>query len=111
VDSEIEITELGKETVDGHSCVKNKAVVTDQQGVKHEFTVWNATDLKNFPVKVEMNEQGSATMTFRGINFSKPDANLFVPPTRYTKYGSIQEMMQAVMMKNIGGMSMPQPPQ
>ena len=61
VDSKIEIIGLGKETVDGHSCVKNKAIVTDQQGAKHEFTVWNAPDLKNFPVKMEMNEQGGTT--------------------------------------------------
>lgn len=111
VDSKIDITKLGKETVDGHPCVKNKAVVTDKEGTKHEFTVWNATDLKNFPVKVEMNEQGGTTMTFKDINFSKPAASLFVPPTGYIKYGGVQEMMQAVMMKNIGGMGVPQPPQ
>jgi len=109
--SQIEITKLGEETVAGHPCVKNKAVVTDKAGEKHEFTVWNATDLKNFPVKIEMNEQGSAiTMSYQNISFSKPDANLFTPPTGYTKYGSVQEMMQAVMMKNMGG-GMGLPPQ
>jgi outer membrane lipoprotein-sorting protein len=110
-DSKIEITELGKETVAGHPCVKNKAVVTDKQGDKHEFTVWNATDLKNFPVKIEMNEQGSAiTISYSDISFSKPDASLFNPPTGYTKYGSAQEMMQAVMMKSLGGgMGIPKP--
>jgi len=35
------------------SCVKNKVIVTDDKGDKHESTVWNATDLKNFPVKIE----------------------------------------------------------
>jgi outer membrane lipoprotein-sorting protein len=109
-DSKIEITQLGNETIDGHACAKNKAVVTDKQGAKHAFTVWNATDLKNFPVKIQMNEQGSATMTFKDIGFSKPDASLFVPPTGYTKYDSMPEMMQAVMMKKMGGMGLPQPP-
>lgn len=100
----VEITKLGDETVDGHPCVKNKAIVTDKQGDKHEFTVWNATDLKNFPIKIEMNEQGNAiTQSFKNISFSKPDASLFNPPTGYTKYDSIQEMMQAVMMKKMGG--------
>jgi hypothetical protein len=103
-DSKVEITELGKETVAGHPCVKNKAVVTDKQGEKHEFTVWNATDLKNFPVKIEMNEQGSAiTVSYQNISFAKPDASLFSPPTGFTKYDSVQEMMQSVMMKKIGG--------
>src|SRR5271154_6162370 len=110
-DSKVEITELGKETMVGHPCVKNKATVTDKLGDKHEFTVWNATDLKNFPVKIEMNEQGSAiTMSYQNISFSKPDASLFALPTGYTKYGSVQEMMQAVMMKNMGG-GMGLPPQ
>jgi Domain of unknown function (DUF4412) len=110
-DSKIEVTELGKETVDSHPCVKNLAVVTDQQGAKHEFTVWNATDLKKFPIKVEMKEQASATMMFKDITFSKPAASLFAAPAGYTKYGGVQEMMQAVMMKNLGTMGAPQPPQ
>ena len=31
-DYKVEITEIGKETVDGHPCVKNKYVVTDNEG-------------------------------------------------------------------------------
>lgn len=111
-DVKVETTELGKETVDGHPCVKNKAVVTDKQGEKHEFTVWNATDLKNFPVKIEMNDQGHPmTMSYSDISFSKPDASLFNPPSGYTKYDSMQEMMRSVMMKKMGGMGMPPPQQ
>ena len=115
-DSKVEITELGKETVDGHPCVKNNAVVTDKQGSKHQFTVWNATDLKNFPVKIEMNEPGNGsspavamTVSYQNISFSKPDASSFSPPTGYTKYDSVPEMMQSVMMKKLGGgMGLPQ---
>ena len=65
-DFKIETTEMGKETVDGHPCVKNKVVVTDDKGKKHESTVWNATDLKKFPVKIETTEQGHTTdMVFK----------------------------------------------
>jgi len=107
-DAKVETTELAKETVDGHPCVKNKAVVTDKQGTKHEFTLWNASDLKNFPIKIEMNDQGGTiTMSYSDISFSKPDASLFNPPADYTKYTGIQEMMQAVMMKKMGGMGLP----
>ena len=110
--SQIEITKLGEETVAGHPCVKNKAVITDKQGEKHQFTIWNATDLKNFPVKIEMNEQGNAiTVSYQNISFSKPDASLFNPPTGYTKYDSVQEMMQSVMIKKMGGMGLTPPPQ
>lgn len=111
-DSKVEITELGKETVAGHPCVKNKAVITDNKGDKHEFTIWNATDLKKFPIQIEMNEQGSAiTMSYSDISFAKPDASLFTPPTGFTKYASMPEMMQSVMMKKMGGGMGSPPPQ
>jgi molybdopterin biosynthesis enzyme MoaB len=60
-----------------------------------------------------MNEQGSAiTMSYSDISFAKPDASLFTPPTGFTKYDSMQEMMQSVMMKKMGGgMGFPPPQQ
>ena len=102
-DYKIELTEQGKETVDGHSCVKNKAVVTDKQGQTHESLIWNATDLKNFPIRIEHNEDGTkVTMLFRDVQLSKPAADLFEPPTGMTKYSSMQAMMQQVMMRRFG---------
>jgi len=104
----IDTTELGKETVDGHACVKNKVVVTDDQGQKHEMTVWNATDLKKFPVKIESDENGrNTTMTFSNIKMAKPDAALFEPPTDYKKYANQRELMQQEVMKRMGMPGMP----
>ena len=103
-DYKIEITELGKETVDGHPCIKNKAVVTDKDGTKHESLVWNATDLKKFPIKIEQMEDGTkVTMLFRDVSLTKPAAELFDPPAGATKHGSMQAMMQQMMMKRLGG--------
>ena len=112
-DFKMETTELGKETVDGHPCIKNKVVVTDQEGNQHESTVWNATDLKKFPIKIEQDEEGhQVTMLFKDINFSKPNASLFQPPTGYTKYDNMGAMMHEEMMKHIGGgMGSPPPSQ
>ncbi|MGN6553455.1 MAG: hypothetical protein ACTHLW_07010 [Verrucomicrobiota bacterium] len=98
----VETTELGKETVDGHPTVKNKATVTDAEGKQHDFTVWNATDLKKFPVKIETADQGtSVTMSFQDVKLAKQDASLFEPPSSYKKYGSMMEMMQTEMMKRM----------
>jgi len=103
-DFKLATTELGKDTVDGHPCVKNKVIVTDKDGTPHESTVWNATDLQNFPVKIQTTEQGrEMTMLFKDITFSKPGASLFEPPSDYTKYDSMQAMMQTVIMKQMGG--------
>ena len=103
-DYKADITELGKDTVDGHPCVKNKITVTDKQGNKHESTVWNATDLKNFPVKIQTDQAGaSSVMLFKNVSLAKPDASLFEAPADYTKYDSMQQMMQQQMMKRMGG--------
>ncbi len=100
----IETTELGKETVDGHPCVKNKVVVTDDKGQPHESTVWNASDMKNFPIKMTHTEAGNeVTMTFKDTTLAKPDASLFEPPAGYTRYPDLQTMMRTEVMKRMGG--------
>jgi hypothetical protein len=104
----METTELGKESADGHACVKNKVVVTDAKGAKHESTVWNATDLKKFPVKIETTEQGhKAVMHFKDVSFSKPAASAFDAPGDFKKYSNMQQMMQEMMMKKMPGMMPP----
>ncbi|HSY19142.1 MAG TPA: DUF4412 domain-containing protein [Candidatus Acidoferrales bacterium] len=106
-----EVTELGKDTVDGHDCVKNKVVVSDKEGTKHESTVWNAKDLKNFPVKIEATEQGRTTvMSFKDVSFKKPDAGDFEAPAAFTKYASPQALQQAVMAKQISNGGLAHPP-
>ena len=103
-DYKVETTEIGKETVDGHPCVKNKVVVTDKEGTKHESTVWNATDLKKFPVKIQTTEQsGDVIMLFKNVTLAKPAASLFDPPADFKKYDNIQQLMQQEVMKRMGG--------
>jgi len=108
-DYKVETTEIGKDTVDGHPCVENKVVVTDKNGVKHESTVWNATDLKKFPVKIQTTEQGgNVTLLFKNVSLTKPAASLFDPPADFKKYDNVQQLMQQEMMKRMGGgMDMP----
>jgi hypothetical protein len=103
-DFKLELTELAKETIDGRPCVKNRAVVTDKDGIKHEAVTWNASELKDFPVKIEQNEGGTTTtMLFKDVRFTKPAPELFLPPANMTKYDNLQSMMQSVLMKQLGG--------
>jgi hypothetical protein len=110
-DYKVETTELAKETVDGHDCVKNKVTVTAPDGTKNDATVWNATDLKDFPIKITTDSAGRpATIMFKDITFTKPAASLFDPPAGLTKYSNMQTMMQTEMMKKMGnGGGMPPP--
>jgi hypothetical protein len=95
----IEKTELGKETVEGHPCVKSKVVITQDDGKKFESLQWQATDLKDFPVKSEMTSEDGTVVTtlFKNINQSKPDASLFDPPVDFKRYDTIQELMMSNM--------------
>ena len=99
-DPKMEKTAMGKETVDGHPCEKNKVIFTDDKGQKKETLVWNATDLKDFPVRVETTEQGNTVqMTFKQIQFAKPDAKLFDLPKGFTEYDTIMALQMAAMQK------------
>lgn len=101
--AKVETTELAKESIDGHACVKNKVVVTDDNGAKHEYTVWNATDLKNFPVKVETTERDNkVTMLYKNVKLSKPDSTSFDVPESFKRYDSMSAMVQGEMMKRMG---------
>ncbi len=92
-----EVTKLGEETIDGHNCVKNKVVVTGPDGVAHESTVWNASDLNQFPVRIQTTSGNgeSMVMLFKDVKLDKPDASQFDLPTDFTKYDSMMSLMMS----------------
>jgi len=96
----MEKTQLGKETIDGLPCTKNKVVVTDDKGEKHEATIWNATDLRDFPVQLQFQEKDTIiVMHYKQVQFVKPDAKQFDPPANYTLYADNLQLMQKAMEK------------
>lgn len=92
-------TEIGKETVEGHPCVKTKITTTDASGKTQDVLVWKATDMKNFPVKIQIKTAtgGDVVILYKSVKFDKPDAKLFNPPVGYTKYATQQELLQKAM--------------
>jgi len=77
---------------------------TDKEGKTAEAIVWEATDLKNFPIQYQTveNEQ-TTTTTFSDIKMDKPDASLFDLPEGYKKYGNMQEMIMGNMQRLLQG--------
>jgi len=66
--------------------------------------VWQATDLKKFPLQMQMAQRANTLIVkFQPPKLEAPDAALFDVPAGYTKYASVQELMQAAMMKMFGG--------
>lgn len=103
-EGKLEKTELGSETIEKHPCKKSKLTFTDKDGKTAEAIVWEATDLKNFPIQYQTveNEQ-TTTTTFSDIKMEKPDASLFELPESYKKYGNMQEMMMGNMQRMMQG--------
>ncbi len=80
----LEKTALGKETLDGHACMKNKATVKRDKVQVLEAVTWNATDMKDFPLQIEMKQKDNTVrMHFSGVQLVKPDAKVFEVPANY----------------------------
>ncbi len=103
----IDKTRLGKETIDGHHCEKNKVVLTDttdKKAEKYEATVWNATDLKDFPVQMQIVDQGSTVlMKFKDIKLGNPGATRFDAPAGMTRYTDATKLLQEATAKMATG--------
>jgi len=96
-------TALGKETLDGHPCVKHRVVVIEPNGWQHTATIWNATDLKDFPLQIQRVEDGDTIMMrFSAVKFERPAAKDFDLPAGTTKYDDASDLTKAVMKKFIG---------
>ncbi len=79
--AQIERASAGSDTVDGHACRVENLTVTPQNGEPTKMKVWEAQDLKGFPVKVELqSSHGPVTVEYRNVSFNQPDASIFVHP-------------------------------
>lgn len=84
--AKIKKTPVARETIDGHPCLKCKVVLMDSKNRQQEMTVWEATDLKDFPIKVQLSENGeNLVVRNRNIRLTKPLASQFEIPAGYTK--------------------------
>lgn len=98
--AKIERKTLGKEKMEGHLCLKQQVVITDDAGRKSEATVWTATDLRDFPVCVATKEsEGTVVMRFRQIQFTRAEASKFEPPVGYAEYADMQMLMAGPVLK------------
>jgi hypothetical protein len=81
----LEKTALGKYTIDGHACVQNKVVVKNGQTPVFEAVTWNAADLKDFPLQIEIREKlTTVRMRFNQVRLVKLDAQQFDVPAKYS---------------------------
>jgi hypothetical protein len=86
--TKIEKHPVGTEVFEGHSCTVEDVVLTSADGKTLHAKVWEANDLKGFPVKIEA--PGSPTFIFRDIVLATPDPALFQPPGKCPRVEEIK---------------------
>ncbi len=90
-----ESTELGREILDGHPCVKCRVLITDPNGMRREVFVWKARDLNDFPIQIQTTELVTTVQVrYSDVQLAKPDAKLFDPPAGYTKFDDLQQLIE-----------------
>lgn len=92
-------TPIARATLDGHACVKNHSVVKNQKGaVLLDAITWNASDLQNFPIQIEMKDGGNTSVThFQKVTLAKPDPKLFDAPTSYKRFYNPLDLTMAAV--------------
>ena len=82
-DGEIERTEVGSETIDGHP-TKKYLITIKTDDTTQKIYQWWATDI-NFPVKTAAFD-GSWTQEFKNVNLEKQPDSIFEVPSGYRKF-------------------------
>lgn len=101
--AELAKEQLGTETLEGQPCVKHKVTFVPPRGEKQELTVWQATNLKDFPVQTLTKRDEETFITrYRQVQFTRPEARLFDPPADFKGYPDMQSFMQGVLAKIVG---------
>ncbi len=100
----IEKKEAGRETVDGHPCVKQRVTYTDAAGNITQWTLWEAADMDGFPVQTEVAAGDSVITTlYKSISLARPAASLFEPPADFKRFGSMRELMMSMRQQRESG--------
>lgn len=95
---------VGNETIDGHPCVKYDSVYyrKSKPDEKNKATIWEAQDLKDFPIQMEVTvpanpkypgSGGKMLMKYKDVKLGAATASMFEVPSGYKKVNSPQEVM------------------
>jgi hypothetical protein len=80
-ESKVERTPAGEETTDGHLCEIENVTITQKSGHKIKLKIWEAQDLKGFPIKVEQEGMGTPRIAiYKDVRLDPPDPKLFKRP-------------------------------
>jgi len=103
---------VGNETIDGHPCIKYDSVYyrKSKPEEKHKAIIWEAQDLKDFPIQMEVTvpanpkypgSGGKIVVKYKDVKLGAATASMFEVPSGYKKVNSPQEVMGFGSMANM----------
>lgn len=97
------LTVVGQETLDGHPVIV-RLMTYHSKNVNNPRTIkfWNATDLKNVPIRevVTMANGNVYTLHYKKVSLSDPPPEMFIPPANCSTFPDIKSMMKSFGMGN-----------
>ena len=86
--------------IDSHPCHRINALITLTDGSTSRYVVWQADDLRHFPIRVQSASGGKpTTLNFSDIRFESPDADLFEPPDGFVRFENPVAMMNELIIR------------
>lgn len=88
------------EVVDNHPCHRYEARLTRSDGSIALFRVWQADDLRHFPIRIQSESGGRPiSLTLSNLRFDPPSQVLFNPPDGFVKYASPVALMNELIIR------------
>ncbi len=86
--------------IDGHPCTQEQLTVTLSDGSTSQISVWRATDLRSFPVRIRADSGNPRFLIdLTEIRFQEPSMALFDIPADFTKYDSPKAMFDELFRR------------
>ena len=97
------ITRAGKasgESVDGHPCTTEEAIVQMGDGSTANFQILRASDLKGLALRIsKYSDSTPFSLSLSKVRLESPAANLFAPPDGFTRFTSAETMLTELVLR------------
>ncbi len=88
------------EKVNGHLCKRADVILTVSAGPSAQFTVWRASDLNGFPLRIKSVNGGTRfALDLSDVRLAAPPGDIFLPPPDFTRYPDPETMMTELMTR------------
>lgn len=89
--------------IEGHTCVRETITVHSGDGTAAAFSVWRAEDLHHWPLRIiSADGTNAASLELTQVHPDTPRLELFQPPADFTRYDSVEAMMNELSRRQWG---------